>query len=77
LLESQARYGGSKFLPIKAKPFRKQGLLKLLLLVEPEFHSEPRGIRQHMLRECQDALDVELTENRLTEFHLRECQLRT
>src|SRR5450631_3976640 len=55
--------------------FWKQHLLKLLLLLKAEVAPKPRRICYDVLSERQDALDVELIEDRVTEFDLREGEL--
>jgi hypothetical protein len=50
--------------PSNCSPLGKYSLLKLLLLVKPEFHC----IDHDVLDECQDAFDVELIENQVPQF---------
>ncbi len=75
LLESQAGCGGSKFLSVKPQSFRKQDLLKPLFLNEIEFHPKARGVRDDVLGEGQDTVDVELIEDRVIQLDLSESQL--
>ena len=52
-------------------------VLKLLLLVKIEFHPEPSCVRHDVLGKRQNSVDVEVTEDRVVQFDLRECDLFT
>ncbi len=77
LHERQAVWRGSKSLSIEPQSFREQDLLKALFVVQAEFHPEPRGVHQEMLRECECAFDIKVALGRGTQFHLCEGDLPT
>ena len=70
LLERQATYGGSKFLPVETKALRKQHLLKPLFLVETEFHPEAPSVRKHVLGEGQHSVYIKLLRDHVAKFNL-------
>jgi len=68
LLESQARYGGSKSPLLQAEPFREQDLLESLLLRCGRFHPQTRRIAQNVFRKPQQALYIDFVYSRILQF---------
>ena len=75
MLKSQAGYGGSKSLSIETKAIWKHRLLKLLSLVETNFHPEPCGVCQYVFSERQHSVNIELLRYHVTKLDLGQSDL--